>query len=146
MPAAQSSAAQSAGSQTKTLLENYYAAFNALDIEGFLALLTDDVAHDINQGGRETGREAFRAFLARMDRCYAEQIVDISIATNEDGSRASAEFTVLGTYKATDEGLPPATGQKYVLPAGAFFEVKNGKVARISNYYNLQDWLRQVGA
>ncbi|MBF76480.1 MAG: isopropylmalate/homocitrate/citramalate synthase, partial [Pseudomonadales bacterium] len=37
-----------------------------------------------------------------------------------------------------------ANGQKYVLPAGAFFEVKDGKVARISNYYNLNDWVTQV--
>ena len=51
-----------------------------------------------------------------------------------------------GEYLATDEGLPPATGQQYRLPAGAFFDIRGGKVARISNYYNLQDWLRQVGA
>ncbi|WP_428249122.1 ketosteroid isomerase-related protein [Ferrovibrio sp.] len=131
---------------TKALLAEYYAAFNALDIERFLGLLTDDVVHDINQGGREIGRDAFRSFLARMDRSYSEQIVEISISVNDDGSRAAAEFIVLGTYKATDEGLPEATGQKYRLPAGAFFEIKGGKVARISNYYNLQDWLRQVGA
>ncbi|WP_430396765.1 ketosteroid isomerase-related protein [Ferrovibrio sp.] len=131
---------------TKALIAEYYAAFNALDIERFLGLLTDDVVHDINQGGREVGREAFRAFLKRMDRSYAEQIVEISISVNDDGSRAAAEFIVLGTYKATDEGLPAATGQKYRLPAGAFFEVKAGKVSRITNYYNLQDWLRQVGA
>ncbi|MBP7670313.1 MAG: nuclear transport factor 2 family protein [Ferrovibrio sp.] len=131
---------------TKALIAEYYAAFNALDFDRFLGLLTDDVVHDINQGGREVGREAFRAFLKRMDRSYAEQIVEISISVNDDGSRAAAEFIVLGTYKATDEGLPEATGQKYRLPAGAFFEVKGGKVARITNYYNLQDWLRQVGA
>ncbi len=131
---------------TKALIAEYYAAFNALDFDRFLGLLTDDVVHDINQGGREVGREAFRAFLKRMDRSYAEQIVEISISVNDDGSRAAAEFIVLGTYKATDEDLPEATGQKYRLPAGAFFEVKGGKVARITNYYNLQDWLRQVGA
>ncbi|MEL3889315.1 ketosteroid isomerase-related protein [Ferrovibrio sp. MS7] len=131
---------------TKALIAEYYAAFNALDFDRFLGLLTDDVVHDINQGGREVGREAFRAFLKRMDRSYAEQIVEISISVNDDGSRAAAEFIVLGTYKATDEGLPEATGQTYRLPAGAFFEVKGGKVARITNYYNLQDWLRQVGA
>lgn len=130
---------------TKALIAEYYAAFNALDIERFLGLLTDDVVHDINQGGRETGRDAFRSFLARMDRSYSEQIVEISITVNDDGSRAAAEFIVLGTYKATDEGLPEATGQTYRLPAGAFFEIRGGKVARISNYYNLQDWLRQVG-
>jgi len=131
---------------TKALIAEYYAAFNALDFDRFLGLLTDDVVHDINQGGREVGREAFRAFLKRMDRSYSEQIVEISISVNDDGSRAAAEFIVLGTYKATDEGLPEATGQTYRLPAGAFFEVKGGKVARITNYYNLQDWLRQVGA
>jgi steroid delta-isomerase-like uncharacterized protein len=131
---------------TRKLLDTYYARFNAQDWNGFLDLLSDDVVHDINQGGRETGRDAFREFLQRMDRSYSEQIVDISITTNADGSRAAVEFTVLGTYKNTDEGLPPATGQQYKLPAGAFFEIKGGKVARISNYYNLQDWLKQVGA
>jgi steroid delta-isomerase-like uncharacterized protein len=51
---------------------------------------------------------------------------------------------VLGEYLQTDEGLPPAKGQKYRLPAGAFFEIRDGKVARITNYYNLQDWIAQV--
>jgi steroid delta-isomerase-like uncharacterized protein len=131
---------------TQQLLHNYYAAFNRQDWSGFLDLLTDDVVHDINQGGREVGRDAFRQFLARMDRSYAEQIKDITVMTNADGTRAAVEFTVHGTYKNTDEGLPPATGQRYLLPAGAFFEIRDGKVARISNYYNLQDWLKQVGA
>ncbi|MDB5970526.1 MAG: hypothetical protein JWQ90_2976 [Hydrocarboniphaga sp.] len=131
---------------SRKLLETYYARFNALDWDGFLELLTDDVVHDINQSGREIGREAFREFLERMDRSYSEQIVDLSITTNADGSRAAVEFTVLGVYKNTDEGLPPATGQTYKLPAGAFFEIRDGRVARISNYYNLQDWLKQVGA
>ncbi|MDE1173298.1 MAG: nuclear transport factor 2 family protein [Parvibaculaceae bacterium] len=132
--------------RTIALIRAYYDAFNAQNTEGFFALLTEDVIHDINQGGRETGKAAFRTFLDRMNRNYEEQIVDIAIMVNADGARAAAEFTVLGTYKATDEGLPPATGQKYRLPAGAFFEVRDGKVARISNTYNLNDWLAQVGA
>ncbi|WP_337876491.1 ketosteroid isomerase-related protein [Elioraea sp.] len=123
----------------------YYDAFNRGDLEGFLALLTEDVAHDINQGGRETGREAFRAFLARMNRCYAERIEDLVVLTEPTGTRAAAEFTVHGRYLATDPGLPEARGQRYVLPGGAFFELRDGRIARISNHYNLQDWLRQVG-
>src|SRR5690606_40557358 len=62
---------------TAALIHAYYAAFNRGDREGMLALLTDDVAHDLNQGARETGREAFRAFMARMDRCYAQAPRDI---------------------------------------------------------------------
>lgn len=128
------------------LLNRYYQAFNLQDMETFLSLLTDDVVHDINQGGSEVGKPAFASFMTRMNRCYREQIVDLVIMSDATGTRAAAEFTVLGTYLATDEGLPEATQQTYRLPAGAFFEIREGRVARVSNYYNLQDWLRQVGA
>lgn len=127
------------------IIRAYYDAFNRGDVEGFLALLTDDVVHDINQGERQVGRDAFRAFLARMNRNYRETLTDIVILEGGDGTRGAAEFVVHGEYLQTDEGLPEARGQKYVLPAGAFFEIRDGKVARISNYYNLNDWVAQVG-
>lgn len=129
---------------TAALIHAYYAAFNRGDREGMLALLTDDVAHDLNQGARETGREAFRAFMARMDRCYAEELRDIVVMAADDGRRAAAEYVVHGTYLASDEGLPEARGQRYVLPGGAFFEVRDGRIARVTNYYNLGDWIAQV--
>jgi steroid delta-isomerase-like uncharacterized protein len=129
----------------RELVAAYYDAFNRGDREGMLALLSDDVAHDVNQGGRETGKAAFAAFMARMDRCYRERLRDIVLMASEDGARAAAEYVVHGEYLADDEGLPPARGQGYVLPGGAFFEVREGRISRISNYYNLQDWLAQVG-
>lgn len=131
---------------TLTLLQNYYAAFNAQDMDSFLSLLTDDVIHDINQGPRESGKAAFSEFMVRMNRNYKETITDIEIMVNSDGSRAAVEFTVLGEYLATDEGLPEANGQTYNLPAGAFFDIRDGKVARVTNYYNLEDWIAQVSA
>ncbi len=126
------------------LIERYYAAFNAGDMTTFLGLLTDDVIHDINQGGREIGKQAFSVFMDRMNGHYREQLVDMVIMASADGKRAAAEFVVLGEYLSTDEGLPEANGQTYRLPAGAFFEIRDGKVARITNYYNLEDWIKQV--
>lgn len=128
------------------LLLRYYTAFNRGDGEGMIACLGEDVQHDINQGVRETGREAFREFLVRMQRCYREQLRDIVVMANADGSRAAAEFVVHGEYLATDEGLPAAAGQRYVLPGGAFFEISDGQIARVTNYYNLDAWLNQVRA
>ena len=128
------------------LLLRYYTAFNRADWEGMLGCLADDVRHDINQGGREEGRDAFREFLARMNRCYREQLRDIVVMANADGSRAAAEYVVHGEYLDGDEGLPPARGQRYVLPGGAFFEIVDGQIARVTNYYNLDDWLAQVRA
>ncbi|MDS7595905.1 ketosteroid isomerase-related protein [Agrobacterium tumefaciens] len=124
----------------------YYDAFNRQDMDAFLALLSDDVVHDINQGERQAGKAAFASFMNHMNRCYRETLTDMVIMASEDGKRASAEFVVNGEYLATDEGLPEANGQKYVLPAGAFFDLKDGKVARVTNYYNLNDWIAQVGA
>lgn len=98
----------------------YYDAFNAGDMDRFLSLLTDDVAHDINQGARQTGKEAFAKFMDHMNRCYKEELTDMVIMVNEDGTRGAAEFIVNGTYLATDEGLPEANGQTYRLPAGSF--------------------------
>ncbi len=128
------------------LIHSYYAAFNAGDMRTFESLLTDDVVHDINQGARETGKTAFHAFMQKMNGAYRERLADISVLANADGTRASAEFVVHGEYLRTDEGLPPAHGQKYRLPAGAFFDIRDGKIARISNYYNLPDWIAQVSA
>ena len=131
---------------TVKLLQDYYAAFNKQDMDTFLSLLTDDVIHDINQSAREVGKDAFVAFMERMNKNYKETIVDIEVMTNTAGDRAAVEFTVSGEYLATDEGLPEANGQTYKLPAGAFFDIRDGLVARVTNYYNLEDWIAQVSA
>lgn len=124
------------------LISRYYDAFNRRDYPGMLELLTEDVVHDINQGSRELGKEAFAAFLARMDRHYREQVLDLVVMCTDQ--RAAAEFVIEGSYLQTDEGLPPASGQAYRLPVGAFFELRDGRIARVTNYYNLPDWTRQV--
>ncbi|MCD9097708.1 nuclear transport factor 2 family protein [Luteimonas fraxinea] len=130
---------------TLQLVEAYYAAFNANDRDAMLALLTDDVAHDLNQGARETGRAAFVAFMQRMDASYRERLEDIVVMASMDGARAAAEYVVHGAYIADDAGLPAANGQRYVLPGGAFFDIRDGRIARVTNYYNLEDWIAQVG-
>ncbi|MGF6690823.1 nuclear transport factor 2 family protein [Pseudomonas sp. D(2018)] len=126
------------------LVQAYYNAFNAGDMPAFLALLSEDVVHDINQGERQQGKAAFTAFMEKMNRCYKERLSDIVVMQSADGSRAAAEFVVHGQYLSDDEGLPPAKGQTYVLPAGAFFHIHCGKIARVTNYYNLNDWVEQV--
>jgi len=131
-------------SEAVALIERYYAAFNRGDWPGMLDCLTEDVAHDTNQGARETGRDAFRAFLARMERSYRERLADIVVMAAAGGNRVAAEYVVHGEYLADDDGLPPARGQRYVLPGGAFFDVRDGCIARVTNYYNLNDWIAQV--
>jgi steroid delta-isomerase-like uncharacterized protein len=129
---------------TVQLVRNYYDAFNRRDFAGMLALLGPDVVHDINQGGREVGKPAFQQFLERMDAAYREELRDLVVLAEATGRRFAAEFTVHGKYLKADPEFPPAHGQSYQLPAGAFLEVKDGLIQRVTTYYNLHDWLEQV--
>ena len=128
------------------IIAAYLAAFNRGDWPGMPALLADDVMHEINQGGVEQGKPAFAAFLDRMAQCYREELHDIVIMAGPDGARAAAEFRVEGQYLAADPGLPPAHGQRYSLPAGAFYTLRDGKISRVCVFYNLRDWIAQVAA
>lgn len=126
------------------IISQYYHAFNQGDLARFTSLLDEHIIHDINQGNRVIGKREFLDFMYHMNRCYKENLSDIVIMYNDDKTRAAAEFVVHGTYIHTDDGLPEANGQTYILPAGAFFEIDNNVITRVSNYYNLNDWLKQV--
>ena len=131
---------------TKSLIAAYYDAFNAGRTDDMLALLHDDVEHHVNEGKIRRGRALFAEFNAHMTESYRENLTDMVIMANDAGDRAAAEFVVNGTYLKTDPGLPPANGQTYRLPAGAFFTIRDGRIARVTTYYNLADWMAQVGA
>lgn len=126
------------------IVKRYFDAFNAGDTETMLACLAEDVQHHVNEGEMRQGKDLFRAFCEHMSRCYREELTDMVIFDGADGTRAAAEFTVNGTYLASDEGLPEARGQTYRLPAGSFLSIRDGLITRIVTYYNLSDWMRQV--
>tara|TARA_R110000764_G_scaffold101124_1_gene186394 strand:+ start:1886 stop:2275 length:390 start_codon:yes stop_codon:yes gene_type:complete len=127
-----------------TVVNRYFDAFNAGDTDAMLDCLTDDVAHHVNEGQVRTGKALFADFCAHMTRCYAENLTDMQVFVNADQTRAAAEYVVNGTYLQTDAGLPEARNQTYKLPAGSFFDLKDGKIARVTTYYNLADWTAQV--
>jgi ketosteroid isomerase-like protein len=40
--------------------------------------------------------------------------------------------------------MPPAQGQRYRMPGAAFFTLRDGRIRRVSDHYNLQEWFSQV--
>lgn len=129
-------------SSIESLITVYFDAFNRGDVEGQLATLHPEIEHDINEGSTEVGLEAFRKFKAHMDSCYREQIRDLVVMGN--GPRGAAEFIVDGEYIATDAGLPEATGQRYSIRAAIFAEEREGKIGRMTSYYNLKGWIAAI--
>lgn len=130
--------------QTRKLIQTYYDAFNNQDVDGMLACLGPGFVHDVSQGERRKGKAPFKEFLTHMNKSYRESLSNIAVMADTSGARAAAEFDLKGKYLVTDPGLPEAEGQSYKLRVGAFFEIRNGKITRVSTHYNLKDWTRQV--
>lgn len=126
------------------LIKKYFDAFNANDIEGMLACLSDDVEHYPNKGDVRHGKDAFREFCTYMSLCYRETLVNIIVFESGGGADITAEYVVKGTYRQTDGMLPLAQGQKYSLPCQSHFRIENGQITKVATIYNIDDWIAQV--
>lgn len=126
------------------IVQEYYQHFNQKNWQGMLSLLDDAIRHEPNEGEPRIGKDKFAEFLQKMDTSYEETLTYMVFFTASDTTRIAAEFVVNGIYKQGEEGLPPAHGQSYILPAAAFLEVKNEKITRVTTYYNLQHWMALV--
>lgn len=127
------------------IVKQYFDYLNSGNNEGMVSLLDKDVTHEVNQGDTRKGTQLFKEFMKHMDSCYKENIRDLVVLSNPNSkNRVSTEFIVDGTYLKTDKGLPEARNQKYSVRAGTFFEIHEGKISRITTYYNLPQWIRAV--
>ncbi len=71
----------------KTIIELAYAAFNKRDIDGALALMTEDVRWPkASEGGRVIGKEEIRAYWTRQWREFDGNVKPLEI-TEEDGGK-----------------------------------------------------------
>jgi len=125
---------------TLDLLNDYFQAYNAKDVEALLGLVRTDLRHDIDCRQRELGKQAFRRFLLTKTALFDEHVYDLELFINADGTRAAAEYKVLGFFLTREDGGRLAAGNRtYRVAAGTFFDVHGGLISRISSYGNRRD-------
>ena len=72
---------------TKTLIEQAYSAFNKRDIDGALALMTENVSWPkASEGGRVVGKEGIRAYWTRQWGEFDPHVEPLAIAAR-DGNK-----------------------------------------------------------
>jgi hypothetical protein len=72
---------------TETLIEQAYSAFNKRDIDGALALMTEDVSWPkASEGGKVVGKEEIRAYWTRQWAEFDPHVEPLAI-TDEDGGK-----------------------------------------------------------
>jgi hypothetical protein len=71
----------------KTLIEQAYSAFNRRDIDGALALMTEDVSWPkASEGGRVIGKREIRAYWTRQWAEFDPHVAPLAI-TEENGGK-----------------------------------------------------------
>ena len=72
---------------TKSVIEQAYSAFNLRDIDGALALMTEDVSWPkASEGGKVVGKEEIRAYRTRQWGEFDGHVEPLAI-TEEDGGK-----------------------------------------------------------
>lgn len=126
------------------LIENFYDAFNRQNIRQILALVSENIAHDHNEGKMALGKPAFQHHLQTTFEHFKSAVHNPIILASESGRHASAKFHLSGVYVKTFPQYPEANGQGYVLTAGEFFELENKEIIRYTQYFNLHSLLGQL--
>jgi hypothetical protein len=71
---------------TKTLIEQAYSAFNKRDLDGALALMTEDVSWPkASEGGKVVGKEQIRAYWTRQWSEFDPQVEPLVITEGDGG-------------------------------------------------------------
>jgi hypothetical protein len=70
----------------KTVIEQAYSAFNKRDIDGALALMTQDVSWPkASEGGRVVGKEEVRAYWIRQWREFDPHVEPLAMSDENGG-------------------------------------------------------------
>ena len=129
------------------VVEDYAAAWSAIrDVEKLVSFFSDDGVYETLAGTMVCrGTKELRAFFQSSKESFPDEIVQIR-SVFVSGGRFAIEGTMMGTLTRPYCNFP-ATGKRFSVPLAVVGEldVDNGKIKRITTYFDLATFLRQVG-
>ena len=128
------------------IIDDYVAALNAHDPDAFAALHTEDAVFEqvVKDGLVFRGREEIRGWLV----ANIHAAPDFSIATDAviaDGDRIAWAWSYRAAYTGQYPGYPAGHGQPIALRVCALLELREGRIAHETHYYDNYTFLSQTG-
>jgi steroid delta-isomerase-like uncharacterized protein len=126
------------------MLQDWAAAWSSHDIEKLLSLCTDDcVYEDVTMGAVNRGKAAVRQFADVVFAAFPDFKIELTSGFLA-GDWAGAEWTMSGTHKG-DLPAMPASGKGFSLRGSTIYELRDGKIKRNSDYWDMVTFLKQIG-
>lgn len=125
-------------------LLNWTDALNGHDADGVAASFAEDgVLTDVATGQRAEGRTAIKETAEGFIGMFTDLRIE-KTATMSEGDRYGAEWVMTGIRTGDIPGLP-ATGRSFRVLGAGMGEVRDGLIVRATEYWNMADFLTQVG-
>jgi steroid delta-isomerase-like uncharacterized protein len=127
-----------------TIWEDLVDAWTVHDTEKILALCTDDcVYEDVTMGVVNRGKAELKGFVAAIFGAIPDFEMKL-ISGFTAGNWGGAEWSMSGTHKGNLPGLP-ATGKRFSVRGSSICELRDGKIKRNSDYWDMVTLLKQIG-
>jgi steroid delta-isomerase-like uncharacterized protein len=127
------------------LWQAWAATWSSHDLDQVLALYTDDcIYEDVPFGAINHGKEELRSFGDGIISGFPDVAFEMTSGFLA-GSWAGGEWTMTGTHTGDLPDLP-ATGKAISVRGSSIIELRDGKIHRCSDYWDLATFLRQIGA
>jgi steroid delta-isomerase-like uncharacterized protein len=132
--------------ELQDLVEGFYAAFSAGDLDTAMSYAADDVVSK-DPSGEKHGAAAWRAY-GEMFRAAAPDAKLTLRNAIEQGDTIFVEGAFTGTFTGpmqTPQGEAPPTGNAFEVPFVDVFVFRDGKFAEQRVYYDQMGMLAQMG-
>lgn len=131
-----------------SLVQEVYDAYNDRQFDRAAELVTDDFELTmVSTGQTFNGPDGLRQFLQAWATGFPESSVEVTnIIAGE--SQAAIEYTGRGVHDGplqTPAGEIPATGRQVELQFCDVFNIRDGKLAGGSTYFDMATMMRQLG-
>ena len=130
--------------------EENIAAWNAHDVDRFLAIVSDDIMwNDVSNPQPFQGKEAVRQYMQGWFSAFPDMKITVTNRlVTEDQVAGELEFT--GTNSGPLQFGPggpaiPATGKQANGKATYFVRIKNGKAVEVHTYPDTAGMMMQLG-
>jgi steroid delta-isomerase-like uncharacterized protein len=131
---------------TEEMLRGENAAWNVHDVDGIAAFYTDDcVKEDIAIGRATRGKQEMKALIGGAFTAMPDMKIEL-VTLFDCGDWAATEWIMSGSYSRDYPGMPVATGKRFSVRGASIMALRNGKISRISDYWNFASLLQQVGS
>jgi steroid delta-isomerase-like uncharacterized protein len=125
------------------IAENF--AWNKHDVNEIAKFYTDDCfKEDVAIGKSARGKEEMKALIAGGFASIPDMKIEL-LSVFSNGRWAATEWIMSGTYSNIYPGWSSATGKYFSIPGATIMELREGKINRISDYWNFASFQKQIG-